>query len=270
VLLSAASWAEVWPEPEQTDLRRLSTAQGKRGLATGFRLGLLVGAGMGVVAGTVVGAARGVVAGSLMGLLVVVMMGLPLGIALGLARGFVVPEVTGGSGSRRVVRGDLLSVPLFGLVLVLSGMVTLGLVFIAASDSYAVDRVSEPASVSVSGLMGEVVLVVVSGMGFMLVGMGAGIVGLVALGPAAGYAIEPLRRLPLGSPRSARRSWGGVLALRYLALLLWTRRLSGRWLPWRLGRFLDWCCEVGLMRTAGIAYQFRHQELQDFLARNNP
>ncbi len=263
-LLGAASWAEAWPEPEQTDLRRLKTAQGKRSLATGFWLGLLIGVGLGVVVGTVVGATSGVVAGSLIGLISVLMMGLPLGIALGLARGFVVTEVAGGAGPRRLMQRDLFSVPLFGVALMFSGVVTLGLVFTAAPESDTV----EGASVFV--LMGEIVLVIVSGMAFMLISMGAGIVVLFALGPASGYAVEPLRRLLSGSPRGERRSWGGVLGLRYLALLLWTRRLSGRELPWRLGRFLDWCCEVGLMRTAGIAYQFRHQELQDFLARSDP
>ncbi|MBL1086506.1 NACHT domain-containing protein [Streptomyces actinomycinicus] len=55
----------------------------------------------------------------------------------------------------------------------------------------------------------------------------------------------------------------------YLALLLSTRRGSGRWLPLRLGRFLDWCTRTGLLRRAGVAYQFRHLELQDFLARRD-
>ncbi|MGW4638964.1 NACHT domain-containing protein [Sphaerisporangium sp. NPDC004334] len=51
---------------------------------------------------------------------------------------------------------------------------------------------------------------------------------------------------------------------RYLMLILCTR---GR-LPWRLGRFLHWCHEdAGLLRVAGVAYQFRHRELQDYLAR---
>jgi hypothetical protein len=49
---------------------------------------------------------------------------------------------------------------------------------------------------------------------------------------------------------------------RYLALLLATR---GR-LPWRLSRFLDWATRAGLMRMAGTAYQFRHRELQEYLA----
>jgi hypothetical protein len=53
---------------------------------------------------------------------------------------------------------------------------------------------------------------------------------------------------------------------RYLALLLCTR---GR-LPWRLGQFLDWAYDAGLMRVSGIAYQFRHQELQNWLAGAQP
>jgi hypothetical protein len=37
-------------------------------------------------------------------------------------------------------------------------------------------------------------------------------------------------------------------------------------LPWRLSRFLNWCCEAGLIRVVGVAYQFRHRELQDYLS----
>lgn len=55
---------------------------------------------------------------------------------------------------------------------------------------------------------------------------------------------------------------GGSAALRYFALLLHTRRK----LPWRLGRFLDDCYEVGILRVSGTAWQFRHRELQDHLA----
>ncbi|MFE0766189.1 NACHT domain-containing protein [Streptomyces smyrnaeus] len=47
---------------------------------------------------------------------------------------------------------------------------------------------------------------------------------------------------------------------RYLAF-----RIHMNGLPWRLGPFLDWCCDAGLMRVEGLAYQFRHRELQDWL-----
>lgn len=50
---------------------------------------------------------------------------------------------------------------------------------------------------------------------------------------------------------------------RYLAMLLVTRRR----LPWRLGRFLDWASQAGILRTAATAYQFRHSRLQHWLAR---
>ncbi|WP_285784550.1 NACHT domain-containing protein [Microbispora sp. NBRC 16548] len=53
---------------------------------------------------------------------------------------------------------------------------------------------------------------------------------------------------------------------RYVALLLCTRRWNSVWLPWRLGRFLNWAYKAGLLRIAGISYQFRHKELQDYLA----
>ncbi|MEU4171818.1 NACHT domain-containing protein [Streptomyces sp. NPDC026665] len=48
---------------------------------------------------------------------------------------------------------------------------------------------------------------------------------------------------------------------RYLVFLFCIR---GR-LPWRLGTFLNWAYEAGLLRISGVAYQFRHRELQDWL-----
>ncbi|WP_421111445.1 NACHT domain-containing protein [Streptomyces sp. NEAU-S77] len=54
---------------------------------------------------------------------------------------------------------------------------------------------------------------------------------------------------------------------RYIVLLLCTRRGAIR-LPWRLGRFLYWAETVGLVRVAGPAYQFRHQEFQHWVAVN--
>ncbi|MFC0842616.1 NACHT domain-containing protein [Streptomyces noboritoensis] len=49
---------------------------------------------------------------------------------------------------------------------------------------------------------------------------------------------------------------------RYLVFLLCSRRR----LPLRLGAFLHWSYEGGLLRVSGAAYQFRHRELQDWLA----
>jgi NACHT domain-containing protein len=60
----------------------------------------------------------------------------------------------------------------------------------------------------------------------------------------------------------------GLTGYRYLAMLLCVRRWAGQPLPWRLGRFLHWCYGAGLVRIAGIGYQFRHRELQEYLARH--
>jgi hypothetical protein len=63
----------------------------------------------------------------------------------------------------------------------------------------------------------------------------------------------------------------GINGTRYVAFLLCTRgRFTTDPLPWRLGRFLNWCYQAGLIRQAGISYQFRHRELQQYLVRSQP
>ncbi|MFI9030267.1 NACHT domain-containing protein [Streptomyces sp. NPDC053560] len=60
---------------------------------------------------------------------------------------------------------------------------------------------------------------------------------------------------------------GNTLAMhgmRYLGMLLCARR-GEVLLPWRLGRFLRWAEKSGLIRVAGGAYQFRHEELQRWI-----
>ncbi|MFL1900990.1 NACHT domain-containing protein [Streptomyces tauricus] len=52
--------------------------------------------------------------------------------------------------------------------------------------------------------------------------------------------------------------------LEYLAYLLVYRRQ----VPLRLARFLTWATDAGLMRTSGLAYQFRHREFQEWLVRH--
>ncbi|MFE1906384.1 NACHT domain-containing protein [Streptomyces gardneri] len=55
----------------------------------------------------------------------------------------------------------------------------------------------------------------------------------------------------------------GPWHLYYCALLTHRPRL-----PLRLARFLDWSVSAGLMRTSGVAYQFRHREFQEWLVRH--
>jgi hypothetical protein len=69
------------------------------------------------------------------------------------------------------------------------------------------------------------------------------------------------------------------VAASQIAQILWlwgqaqvSFRIASAWLalrrklPWRLMRTLDDCHKYGLLRTAGPIYQFRHAELQKFLA----
>ncbi|MGW4754353.1 NACHT domain-containing protein [Streptomyces chartreusis] len=86
-------------------------------------------------------------------------------------------------------------------------------------------------------------------------GLAYGLEAGVQAGLGAGFGVAALLAF-----------YSGEAGCWYVALLLSTRRGSGTWLPWRLGRFLDWCSHAGLLRKAGVAYQFRHRELQDFLA----
>ncbi|MET8290088.1 hypothetical protein ABZV80_33455 [Streptomyces sp. NPDC005132] len=55
--------------------------------------------------------------------------------------------------------------------------------------------------------------------------------------------------------------WLAEAGRRYLVFLCCVR---GR-LPWRLGTLLNWAYEKGLLRISGVAYQFRHRELQDWI-----
>jgi len=48
----------------------------------------------------------------------------------------------------------------------------------------------------------------------------------------------------------------------------WWIALLGHWFPFRLMTFLDDCHRLGLLRAVGPTYQYRHAELQDYLAAN--
>ncbi len=61
------------------------------------------------------------------------------------------------------------------------------------------------------------------------------------------------------------RIMGGRAALRYLAFRL-VAGSAGIPISFRLGRFLHLCQERGILRTAGASWQFRHGEIQRYLA----
>jgi hypothetical protein len=54
-----------------------------------------------------------------------------------------------------------------------------------------------------------------------------------------------------------------ITTRQYLGVIAATR---GR-LPWHLAAFLGWCHDHGLLRSAGTAYQLRHDELLAWLQR---
>lgn len=107
----------------------------------------------------------------------------------------------------------------------------------------------------------------------LVIGTLFGIAAWIAAGVATILVREFAPRFHVGlGPRFAVVLAGLLLTSlagwRYITLLLCTRRWNRHWLPWRLGRFLGWCYIAGLVRVAGSGYQFRHRELQDYLARN--
>jgi hypothetical protein len=58
-------------------------------------------------------------------------------------------------------------------------------------------------------------------------------------------------------------AFGAASSVRYrIGVLIGAFRGS---LPTKFGAFLDWAQRSGLLRTSGIAYQFRHRQLQDWL-----
>ncbi|WP_327745310.1 trypsin-like serine protease [Streptomyces europaeiscabiei] len=65
--------------------------------------------------------------------------------------------------------------------------------------------------------------------------------------------------------------FGFVLAFGFF-LVPWLRyitamTLARKKLPWRLAAFLDWARKAGLMTISGVGFQFRHQELQEWIMR---
>lgn len=148
-----------------------------------------------------------------------------------------------------------------GYVLALGGVFT-----VLLSEGATAPRKQEPVTDPRDVLRGDLVARLVGGLGTGLaVGFGAGLLGGPAVGLGAVPAVAAVFWILLGLTDGAVHgdpSTGGHAVVRYLALLLCTR---GR-LPLRLGGFLDDCHQLGILRVAGTAWQFRHRELQDRLA----
>lgn len=253
------AWHDVWPETTRADLHRLRTRAGVRRLASGLPVGLagggVAGVGVGIVAGAVSGAVAGIVTA----------------LVAGVSAGLAAPGPIGAGNSGDMVRDDLAFGLGFGLMAGLATGLTAGL---AGSVG---GFVMAAAGGVLGGVAGRPFGTVASGAMFGLTGGGAVTLMSVVTADHAGILVGVLTACLAGGIAIGTGGGpvfglaGGLAGIRYIALLVCTRRWSRKWLPWRLARFLNWCCGAALIRVAGSGYQFRHRELQDYLARHpNP
>ncbi|MFD0039287.1 NACHT domain-containing protein [Streptomyces anulatus] len=152
--------------------------------------------------------------------------GLAVGIAVGLARGLTIKQEYAKGVPRYLIRMDLIAAVVFGPVAAAGVMLMFGLM-----GTLALHFASNGPGLSDTWVTDILKVPLTFGL---VIG------GFIFSFPAA----------------------GGPASLRYLAFLLHMHRK----LPWRLGRFLDACYELGILRVSGTAWQFRHRELQDHLA----
>ena len=182
------------------------------------------------------------------------MGGLAFGLVAGIVGGLLIGFVVGIVGGLALgIVGELVIGLVIGLVVGLAAGLATDPEEYSVADPRQILR-----GILVGGLAIQLVVNLVVGLVVGLVaGIAAGIVAGLVGGMVVGLALGPLGSF-----------WEGLPGLRYIALLLCTRRWNDAWLPWWLGSFLHWCYQAGLIRVAGISYQFRHRELQDYLARN--
>lgn len=176
--------------------------------------------------------AGGFAGGLAVGALVGVAAGLALGVATGVAVGLVV-----------------------GLVV---GLAT-GLAFGLADKS---PQALTPRNViSADRRYGLVFGLTIGVAGGVSGGLAFGLTSGVATGVAAGVAVG----LTIGI--LADVVYLGAASMRYnVTVVIIAVRQQG---PLRFGAFLDWAQQAGLLRVSGVAYQFRHRQLQDWLTSRN-
>ncbi|GAA3419741.1 NACHT domain-containing protein [Streptosporangium vulgare] len=239
---------------------------------------------VGLLSGIAVGLAVGLAGGIREG----VMIGLGFGIAAGLAGGTWFSETPGhadlhlpGSPAdliehMRNVLGGVLAVVLaaglvVGLTIGLATGFTVGLAVVLTSVLAAVlaagvmEWAEQPASSTVAttpltSWKADRTLTLLRTMTFGLpFGIAGGIAGGIADGLTVGIAIGIAAGIAFGIAKGNHRAW-----LAY-TIAVW-RLAKKKHLPRKLMAFLDDAHRLGLLRTVGPIYQFRHAELQDHLA----
>ncbi|MFF8476044.1 NACHT domain-containing protein [Streptomyces sp. NPDC015414] len=212
------------------------------GLALGLGAGLMWGLLLGLVAGLATGLARTAVDGFVVGLL----RGLAFGLSLGL------PAILG-------------ITLLFLIVVTIGGAIQLRGSALPPIDPAPIDPLRQVQRELRVGLgFGAVYGVIGLVGGFLIAPQWEGIFRVDAAFRIE-YAIIGLTvGLVYGLvPGLYLLGWSGRRYLIFLVLCCTRGQL-----PWRLGSYLRWAYEAGFLRISGVAYQFRHQELQEWLTAN--
>ncbi len=218
-------------EPAQANLQvKQRVALLTRRLAVGSTVGLPVGLVVGLVGGLTVGLTTGQALGLTVGLTVGPTVGLAGGLAIGLIEWVGIPNRTDwASGPQSTYRATRTLTVLQVCLAVLATALAIGL-----------------AGQLLASLMGGLTVDLAGGL---MVGLASGL----AAGLTAGLAARRAARLVIRSG-----AW--------LTYVLATCQLAAsRKLPLRLMSFLDDAYRLGLLRTVGPAYQFRHAQFQDHL-----
>ncbi|MFF3088830.1 NACHT domain-containing protein [Streptomyces nojiriensis] len=283
-----AARASVSP-PARVHWGRLRTKAGCRDLAIGLAFGLVFGLVFGVMVGPVMWLAIALAAGVEVGRVAAqsgglgyrLAFGLAVGVIVGLAAGImraIAREPSTGARPREVIRGDLsrglavgitcglVFAPLFGLA---AGLAVGLAVVLTTWATRAIRREPYMSTRSGDGIRSDLLRVLAFGLAFgcvvaLVYGIVAGLyIGLRSgVGSMAELAIVIVCGFTVGLVVGF--AFTAPVGRRYLVFVLCSRGT----LPRRLGVFLDWACTAGLMRLAGTAYQFRHLELQQWLARH--
>jgi hypothetical protein len=168
------------------------------------------------------------------------------GFALLLAMVAAALSITADISPNLVGRGGLIA---FGVIA--GTVLTFSRIFLGRATSKPVGPADHPATDPRDLLRGDLLSGLLAALVF---GAVVGTSAAVTMGGWFGFALGLASLLTVVLVANA---W-----TRFVIFLLCSRRQ----LPWRLGVFLNWAYMGGLLRISGNAYQFRHLELQNWLA----
>ena len=235
------------------------------GLAAGLILGLLVGLGTSLVAGLQLALSGALGIALIFGLVVGLITGLIIELGVGLVAGLIGALGVGlqvGLGIRVEI----------GLLIGLGGGLAMGLIKWVGTPSKT-GWASTPRSTYQAA---RLLLAVQICLGVLVGALVGGPVGALLMDTATAkrFAVELTTALQIGCEAGLVIGLIGVLGQTsngaWLSYILTSSRLAAtRKLPLRLMNFLDDAHRLGLLRTTGPAYQFRHAEFHNHLIRTS-